>query len=56
MPGGPHRRQQGVWLELINLLLGMVTGYRLQLGLRIIIYFAPRVTGYKVTRGVAGIN
>ena len=40
----------------INLMFGMVTGYRLQLGLRGIIYFAPRVTGYKVTRGVAGIN
>ena len=37
-------------------MFGMVTGYRLQLGLRGIIYFAPRVTGHKVTRGVAGIN
>ena len=32
-------------------MFGMVTGYRLQLGLCGIIYFAPRVTGYKVTRG-----
>ena len=37
-------------------MFGMVTGYRLQLRLRGIISFAPRVTGYKVTRGVAGIN
>ena len=49
-------RLQGVWLELINFIFGMVTGYRLQLGLRGIIYFAPRVTGYKVKRGVAGIT